>query len=120
VTPFLTRSLTWLEVANGTSIMFDLRITAVARESEAETHGRFVAEAIRIVGAFLLEQGAGQAMRRPCETRSREQKLSSVNARGFFICKIGYVIAPPLSPPSPGVSSLTWTAGESRAVLFSK
>ena len=48
------------------------------------------------------EQRVGQAMRRPCETRSREQNLSSVNARGFFICKIGYVIAPPLSPPSPG------------------
>ena len=59
VTPFLARTLTWAEVANGTSIVFDLRIAAVAGEAEAETHGRFVAEAIRIVGAFLVEQGAG-------------------------------------------------------------
>jgi hypothetical protein len=57
VTPFLARTLTWAEVANGTSIVFDLRITALDGEAEAETRGRFVAEAIRVVGAFLLEQG---------------------------------------------------------------
>jgi hypothetical protein len=57
VTPFLARTLTWAEVANGTSIVFDLRITALDGEAEAETQGRFVAEAIRVVGAFLLEQG---------------------------------------------------------------
>jgi hypothetical protein len=55
VTPFLARTLTWIEAANGTSIVFDLRISAVAGKPEAETQGRFVAEAIRIVGAFLLE-----------------------------------------------------------------
>jgi hypothetical protein len=57
VTPFLARTLTWAEVANGTSIVFDLRITALDGEAEAETQARFVAEAIRVVGAFLLEQG---------------------------------------------------------------
>jgi hypothetical protein len=57
VTPFLARTLSWAEVANGTSIVFDLRITALDGEAEAETRGRFVAEAIRVVGAFLLEQG---------------------------------------------------------------
>jgi hypothetical protein len=57
VTPFLARTLTWAEAANGTSIVFDLRITALDGEAEAETQGRFVAEAIRVVGAFLLEQG---------------------------------------------------------------
>jgi hypothetical protein len=55
--PFLARSLTWAEVANGTSIVFDLRITVLDGEAEAETRARFVAESIRIVGAFLLEQG---------------------------------------------------------------
>jgi hypothetical protein len=57
VKPFLARTLNWAEVANGTSIVFDLRITALDGEAEAETQGRFVAEAIRVVGAFLLEQG---------------------------------------------------------------
>jgi hypothetical protein len=46
------------EVANGTSIVFDLRI-ALDGEAEPETRGRFVAEAIRVVGAFILEQGVG-------------------------------------------------------------
>jgi hypothetical protein len=49
--------LTWAEVAHGTSIVFDLRIAALDGEAEAETRGRFVAEAIRVVGAFLLKQG---------------------------------------------------------------
>jgi hypothetical protein len=49
--------LRWAEVVNATSIVFDLRITALDGEAEAETQGRFVAEAIRVVGAFLLEQG---------------------------------------------------------------
>jgi hypothetical protein len=57
VTPFLARTLSWAEVANGTSIVFDLRITALDGEAEAETRDPFVAEAIRVVGAFLLEQG---------------------------------------------------------------
>jgi hypothetical protein len=57
VTPFLARTLSRAEVANGTSIVFDLRITALDGEVEAETRDRFVAEAIRVVGAFLLEQG---------------------------------------------------------------
>jgi hypothetical protein len=57
VTPFLARTLSWAEVADGTSIVFDLRITALDGEAEAETRGRFVAEAIRVVGTFLLEQG---------------------------------------------------------------
>ena len=57
MTPFLARTLTWAEVANGTSIVFDLRIAALDGEAEAETRGRFVAEAIRVVGAFPLEQG---------------------------------------------------------------
>jgi hypothetical protein len=49
--------LSWAEVANGTSIVFDLRITALDGEAEVETRGRFVAETIRVVRAFLLEQG---------------------------------------------------------------
>jgi hypothetical protein len=57
VTPFLARTLPWDEVANGTSIVFDLRITALDGEAAAETQGRFVAEALRVVRAFLLEQG---------------------------------------------------------------
>jgi hypothetical protein len=57
VTPFLARTMTWGEVTNGTSIVFDLRIAALDGEAEAETRGRFVAEAIRVVGAFLMEQG---------------------------------------------------------------
>jgi hypothetical protein len=57
VVPFLARTLSWAEVANGSSIVFDLRITALDGEAEAETQGRFVAEAFRVVGAFLLEQG---------------------------------------------------------------
>jgi hypothetical protein len=58
VTPILARSMTWAERPGGTSIVFDLRIAAVAVESEAETNDRCVAEAIRIAGAFLLEQGS--------------------------------------------------------------
>jgi hypothetical protein len=49
--------MSWAEVANGSSIVFDLRITALDGEAEAETQGRFVAEAFRVVEAFLLEQG---------------------------------------------------------------
>jgi hypothetical protein len=56
VTPFLARTLSWAEIANGTSIVFDLRITALDGEAETETRGRFIAEAMRVVGAFLLEQ----------------------------------------------------------------
>jgi hypothetical protein len=37
VTPFLARTWTWPEVANGTSIVFDLRIAALDGEAEAET-----------------------------------------------------------------------------------
>jgi hypothetical protein len=50
-------SMTWVELPGGTSIVFDLRIAALAGESEAETNNRFVAEAIRIAGSFLLELG---------------------------------------------------------------
>jgi hypothetical protein len=57
MTPILARTLSWFEVANSASIIFDLRVTAVAGEPEAETHGRFVAEAVRIAEAFLREQG---------------------------------------------------------------
>jgi hypothetical protein len=58
VTPILARTLTWVEIgAGGASIIFDLRMGAVAEEPAAETQDRFVAEAIRIAGAFLLEQG---------------------------------------------------------------
>ena len=57
MTPILARSMTWVELPGGTSIVFDLRIAAVAGESEAETNNRFVAEAIRIAGSFLLELG---------------------------------------------------------------
>lgn len=45
------------------------------------------------------------------------QELSPVNARGTLICKIN-ISDSPLSLPFPGVSSLTWTVGENRAVLF--
>jgi hypothetical protein len=57
VTPILARSMTWTEVSGGASIIFDLRIAAVAGESAADTKDRFVVEAIRVAGAFLLEQG---------------------------------------------------------------
>jgi hypothetical protein len=57
VTPILARTLTWAEIASGASIIFDLRITTVAGEPEAETQGRFIAEATRVAGAFLREQG---------------------------------------------------------------
>jgi hypothetical protein len=56
VTPILAWTLTWSEVASGASIIFDLRITAITGEPEAETQDRFVAEAIRIAGAFLRKQ----------------------------------------------------------------
>jgi hypothetical protein len=62
-----------------------------------------------------------QYERSPLKTRNVSRKLSLVNARDLSICKIGYAMAtlPPPSLPFPwGVSSLTWTAGESRAVLF--
>jgi hypothetical protein len=45
------------------------------------------------------------------------QELSPVNARDTLICKIN-IGDSPLSLPFPGVSSLTWTAGQNRAVLF--
>ena len=57
MTPILARSLTWVEVGRGASFIFDLRIAAVTGEPEAETKDRFVTEAIRLAGAFLLEQG---------------------------------------------------------------
>jgi hypothetical protein len=57
VTPILARTLTWTEIGGGASIIFDLRIAAVSEEPELETRDRFVAEAIRLAGAFLLEQG---------------------------------------------------------------
>jgi hypothetical protein len=57
VTPILARTLTWAEIGDGASIIFDLRIAAVSEEPEPETRDRFVAEAIRLAGAFLLEQG---------------------------------------------------------------
>ena len=40
MTPILARSMTWVELPGGTSIVFDLRIAAVAGESEAETNNR--------------------------------------------------------------------------------
>jgi hypothetical protein len=49
--------MTWTEVGGAASIIFDLRIGAVAEESAADTKDRFVVEAIRVAGAFLLEQG---------------------------------------------------------------
>jgi hypothetical protein len=78
VTSFLARTLSWAEVANGTSIVFDLRITALDGEAEAETQGRFVAEAIGVVGAFLPEQGVhllptrSAAIRRVSHAKKRE------------------------------------------------
>ena len=84
MTPFLTRSLTWLEVANATSIIFDLRITAVAGESEAETRGRYVAEAIRIVGAFLLNNVSAKR----CVGHAKREAVSRIGApsmRGAFL-----------------------------------
>jgi hypothetical protein len=54
MTPILARTLSWVEVANGASIIFDLRITAVAGDSEAETHKVGL---VRIAEAFLLEKG---------------------------------------------------------------
>ena len=54
MTPILARSLTWVEVGRSASIIFDLRIAAVTGEPEAETKDRFVTEAIRLAGAFLL------------------------------------------------------------------
>ena len=40
MTPILARSMTGVELPGGTSIVFDLRIAAVAGESEAETNNR--------------------------------------------------------------------------------
>ena len=57
MTPILARTLTWTEIGGGASIIFDLRIAVVSEEPEPETRDRFVAEAIRLAGAFLLEQG---------------------------------------------------------------
>jgi len=54
MTPLLARSLTWAEADGDGSI--DLKIAVVAGEPEAVTRGRFVAEAIRLVRAFVLEQ----------------------------------------------------------------
>jgi hypothetical protein len=56
MTPLLARSLTWAEADGDGSIVFDLKIAVVAGEPEAVTRGRFVAEAIRLVRAFVLEQ----------------------------------------------------------------
>jgi hypothetical protein len=58
--------------------------------------------------------------RSPLKTRNVSRKLSLVNARDLSICKIGYAMAthPAVAALPRGVSSLTWTAGESRAVLF--
>jgi hypothetical protein len=57
MTPLLARSLTWVETDGGGSIVFDLKITVVDGEPEAVTQDRFIVEAIRLVGAFALEQG---------------------------------------------------------------
>ena len=71
-----------------------------------------------------LSDMIGRSTARPmrhAKNAKRERKLSLVNARGLLICKINYAIASPpprCRCPSQGVSSLTWTAGESRAVLF--
>jgi hypothetical protein len=88
------------------SIVFNLRITAIDGEAEAETQGRFLWEAIRSIPS---------GTRRPCpadlsaairtvarENVSRKSRL--VTARGPWICKIRYAMAtyPPLSLPSPG------------------
>jgi hypothetical protein len=56
MTPLLARSLTWVEADRGGSIVFDLKIAVVADEPEVVTQRRFIAEAIRIIGAFVLEQ----------------------------------------------------------------
>jgi hypothetical protein len=62
-----------------------------------------------------------QYERSPLKTRNVSRKLSLVNARDLSICKNrirdGHSLPPSLPFPR-GVSSLTWTAGESRAVLF--
>jgi hypothetical protein len=57
MTPLLARSLTWVETDSGGSIVFDLKIAVVDGEPEALTQDRFIVEAIRLVGAFALEQG---------------------------------------------------------------
>ena len=62
-----------------------------------------------------------QYERSPLKTRNVSRKLSLVNARDLSICKNrirdGHSLPPSLPFPR-GVSYLTWTAGESRAVLF--
>jgi hypothetical protein len=55
--PILARSLTWTELGSDASIIFDLRIAAVSEEPAPETRDRFLAEAVRLAKAFLLEQG---------------------------------------------------------------
>jgi hypothetical protein len=62
-----------------------------------------------------------QYERSPRKNAKRHRKIEPRQCAGLWICKIRYAIATP--PPAVaalprGVSSLTWTAGESRAVLF--
>ena len=68
MTPILARTLSWFEVANSASIIFDLRVTAVAGEPEAETQGRFVAE------AFLWNKGARVLVKPNGMMRSRRDR----------------------------------------------
>jgi len=78
------RTLTWVEVASGTSIIFDLRITAVAGGDEPETRSRFVVEAIRIVGALLLEKAAVK----PRKTNRSDPPARSARIRRISHAKI--------------------------------
>jgi hypothetical protein len=141
MTPILARTLSWFEVANSASIIFDLRVTAVAGEPEAETHGRFIAEARsgllkhscwnRGARALVKPEGICAAgvidsstVRHVGDARSEARALKAraeIEPRqcaGPFDLQNQTSDSSPLSLPPRAFPPLTWTAGDSRAVLF--
>ena len=114
-----------LELPGGTSIVFDLRIAAVAGESEGETNNRFVAEAIKGRRIILAGTRAVKQARSPkpksekrsaavtgaavitCDTSAmRNAKaragIKPVNASGSSICKTRSAVAFPAVTAVPG------------------
>jgi hypothetical protein len=84
------------EVAYGTSIVFNLMITALDEEAEAETQDRFVAKRLGLPEHSFLNKvsvsrrrNRQQCERSPLKTRNVSRKLSLVNARDLSICKMG-------------------------------
>ena len=126
MTPFLARTLSWAEVANGTSIVFDLRITASTEKRRRKREVVSLRKRLRLSEhSFWNKASVSRQPDRQQYERSRanrEQKIEPRQCAGPLDLqnklRDGYPNSP-LSLPFPrGVSSLTWTAGESRAVLF--